>query len=571
MKKVIAIGTQSFEKMREQDNFYIDKTCFIKEWWENQDEVTLITRPRRFGKTLNMDMLNCFFSNNFENRADLFEGLSIWQEEKYQKLQGTYPVIFLSFAGIKENTYEGTLRMIKQTLSDVYNKFYFLLEEDVLNENEKRHFKAVCNEMDETTAALSLHQLSDYLQKYYGKKVIILLDEYDTPLQEAYVSGFWTKLVGFTRNLFNNTFKTNPYLERGIMTGITRVSKESIFSDLNNLEVITTTSDKYATCFGFTQQEVFESLDSFKMSAEKAKVKAWYDGFTFGKRTDIYNPWSIINFLDKGQYGVYWANTSSNGLVAKLIREGNQEIKQAMENLLEGGILCVQLDEQIVFDQLNRMRGSVWSMLIASGYLKIIKKDLDIITGICLYQLAITNRETMIMFQNMIVNWFNEDDAHYNDFIKALLHGNLKEMNAYMNRVALATFSSFDTGNHPSRQAEPERFYHGFVLGLLVELRGMYHLASNRESGLGRYDVVLEPLKPELDAIVLEFKVIEREEGEETLADTVQAALKQINEKKYDTNLLEKGIPAEKIRHYGFAFEGKKVLIGEDTGLLHFS
>ena len=570
MKKVIAIGTQSFEKMREQDNFYIDKTCFIKEWWENQDEVTLITRPRRFGKTLNMDMLNCFFSNNFENRADLFEGLSIWQEEKYQKLQGTYPVIFLSFAGIKENTYEDTCDKIKECIFVEYQRYKHILKYSMFDENDWNYFGQISENMSNVVATTAIKKLAELLFRYYGKKVIILLDEYDTPLQEAYVSGFWKELVGFTRSLFNNTFKTNPYLERGIMTGITRVSKESIFSDLNNLEVITTTSDKYATCFGFTQQEVFESLDSFEMSAEKAEVKAWYDGFTFGKKTDIYNPESIINLLDKGQYGVYWANTSSNGLVAKLIREGNQEIKQTMENLLEDKSLSVLLDEQIVFDQLDENQDAIWSLLLASGYLKVKSVTQDE-WGEWHYELLLTNKEVQIMFAKMIRGWFVKEKQNYNEFIRAFLEDNLKEMNAYMNRVALATFSSFDTGNHPSRQAEPERFYHGFVLGLLVELRGMYHLASNRESGLGRYDVVLEPLKPELDAIVLEFKVIEREEGEETLADTVQAALKQINEKKYDTNLLEKGIPAEKIRHYGFTFEGKKVLIGEDTGLLHFS
>ena len=286
----VAIGIQSFDEIREGNCFYIDKTDFIREWWESKDKVTLIARPRRFGKTLNMSMLEQFFSVDYNDRGDLFEGLSIWNDEKYRQLQGTYPVISLTFANIKEVDYESVRYHVCQMIADVYNKNSFLLESDVLNDADKNYFRSVTAEMSSIVATTAIHKLSDFLYKYYGKKVIILLDEYDTPMQEAYVNGFWDELVSFTRSLFNSAFKTNPYLERAVMTGITRVSKESIFSDLNNLEVVTTTSDKYATAFGFTEEEVFKTLDEYGYGDSKEEVKKWYDGFIFGKTADIYNP-----------------------------------------------------------------------------------------------------------------------------------------------------------------------------------------------------------------------------------------------------------------------------------------
>ncbi|MCI5509187.1 MAG: ATP-binding protein [Eubacterium sp.] len=564
MAEKVAIGIQSFGKLIDNHYFYVDKTYFIKEWWESGDDVTLITRPRRFGKTLNMSMLEQFFSVDYAERRDLFDGLSIWEDEKYHNLQGTYPVISLSFANVKEQNYANTRDKICQLLTNLYVKYSFLRDSDVLTDKDKKYFDRISVDMRDSDASLALYQLSDYLHRFYGKKVIILLDEYDTPMQEAYVDGFWNELVAFTRSLFNATFKTNPWLERGLMTGITRVSKESIFSDLNNLKVVTTTSDEYATSFGFTEEEVFTAMKKYGLGEETNKVKQWYDGFIFGKHKDIYNPWSILNFLDSGNITTYWANTSSNSLVGKLIREGDRKIKEKFEILLRGESIYSPIDEQIVYNQLNGNERAVWSLLLACGYLKVLsyEKYCDIPeTAQPQYELAITNLEVKLMFRNMISTWFSGAEADYNDFIKALLLDDKKAMNIYMNRVALSTFSYFDTGKNPSME-EPERFYHGFVLGLMVDLQNRYVITSNRESGFGRYDVMLEPKNPaEDDAIILEFKVHDADD-EDTLKETVQEALKQIEQKQYASNLIARGIPKERIRKYGFAFEGKKVLIG---------
>ncbi len=568
MAKVVSIGNQSFKTIRENKYFYIDKTYFIKEWWESADNVTLITRPRRFGKTLNMSMLDCFFSNRYKGRSDLFEGLSIWEEEKYRNLQGKYPVIFLSFAAVKAGNLEDAKKQIKMQIEDLYEENCFLLQGDILSEGEREQYLSVNADMDDVYAEKSLNRLCNYLSRYYGKNVIILLDEYDTPMQEAYLGGYWDEFMQFIRSLFNAVFKTNPYLERAVMTGVTRVSKESIFSDLNNLMVVTTTSNQYSTCFGFTEDEVFGALEEMGLAEEKGRVKDWYDGFAFGKDKDIYNPWSITNFLKKQKYETYWAATSSNELVGRMVQTASADVKKMMEQLIKGGTIEVTLDEQIVFDQLDKDEEAIWSLILASGYLKVenlIETDSEgDILDFPKYELKLTNREVRNMFYKLFKGWFGVISSNYNDFVKALLKGNLKEMNFYMNEVSLATFSAFDTGKHPSEKLQPERFYHGFVLGLLVELRNQYEVSSNGESGLGRYDVMLIPKKSDnadTPAIVLEFKVHDSDE-EKTLKDTVESALKQIEEKKYDIKLLERGIKKENIYHYGFAFEGKKVLIG---------
>ena len=565
MAKVVSIGNQSFESIREKDNFYVDKTLFIREWWDSDDAVTLITRPRRFGKTLNMNMLECFFSNKYKDRGDLFDGLEIWRDEKYRELQGTYPVIFLSFASIKQVRYDETVIKIKDELIRIYNEYDYIMKSGIYNANEKMQYQSVCVGMSDTVAQEALKNLSNYLSRYYGKKVIILLDEYDTPMQEAYVNGYWEELVGFTRSLFNSTFKTNPYLERAIMTGITRVSKESIFSDLNNLKVITVTSNEYSKCFGFTEDEVFAALEEQGLSSEKEKVKLWYDGFIFGESRDIYNPWSIINFFDEKKYKTYWADSSSNGLINSLVKTGSSYIKIMMETLLKGETIDVPIDEQIVFSELDYSEDAVWSLMLASGYIKVISSDE--LTGdrrkAVVYKLALTNFEIQLMFENMILRWFSPAKMETNEFIRALINGDIESMNDYMNDVALKTFSSFDSGKHTSEKKAPENFFHGFVLGLMVDQTENYIITSNRESGYGRYDIMLEPIdktNEKYPGIVIEFKVINPRK-ENTLEETVASALEQIEEKNYDAELIKRGVKEENIHHYGFAFKGKEVLI----------
>ena len=565
MGKAINIGGQRFQELREQDCFLVDKTYFIKEWWEKKDSVTLITRPRRFGKTLNMSMLECFFSNKYTGRADLFEGLSIWEDETYRKLQGTYPVIFLSFASVKAGNLEEAKIQIKQAIVRLYRNNSYLPESDCLSAEEKKEYRSISTDMSDALMSSSLNVLCEYMHRYYDKNVIILLDEYDTPMQEAYLQGYWDEFTSFIRSLFNATFKTNPYLERAIMTGITRVSKESIFSDLNNLEVVTTTSETYADCFGFTEPEVFSALDEFGMSDKKDEVKRWYDGFTFGNYRDIYNPWSITNYLRKGELNPYWAATSSNGLVSRLIRMASVDVKKKMEDLLKGQEIVVNFDEQIVYNQLDQDEDAIWSLLLASGYLKADQVEYRGKLNKPWYHLTITNLETESMFESMFVGWFKNQGANYGDFMMALTEGDMEAMNYYMNKVALATFSYFDVGSENGCDPEPERFYHGFVLGLIAERAATYEIRSNRESGFGRYDIMMIPHDPKTyPAIIIEFKVCGRIK-KESIEEAVQSALNQIKEKNYDAELLAQGIPADRIRHYGFAFEGKKVLIGTNA------
>lgn len=592
LMKQVAIGAQDFEKLRESNAFYIDKSDFIRQWWESADDVTLITRPRRFGKTLNMSMMECFFSVKYAGRGDLFEGLSLWEHDRYRKLQGGWPVISLSFAGVKAKDFQGAKDGIINAIANAYNAHYYLKNSEALTEEEKNNFDAFRDyiadpsehkEMADSLVAAALQKLSFYLEQYHGKKVLIFLDEYDTPLQEAYVSGYWNELVSLVRTLFNCTFKTNAYLYRALLTGITRVSKESIFSqfvtnsegiddlrthqcasdfDLNNLKVVTTTTDRYNTAFGFTEEEVLRSLEERNLAGEMHQIRFWYDGFIFGKKAGIYNPWSITMYLDMREYGAYWADTSSNILVSELIRTGTPELKIQMEELLTGGCIEVELDEQVIFEQLKKKKGAIWSLLLASGYLKPQERFFSEEKSKFVYRLKLTNHEVEMMFRDMIAGWFPEDKTAYGNFRKALLAGDLDYMNQYMNEVAQELFSSFDTGRRPSAKKQPERFYHGFVLGLIVDLTGRYHILSNRESGLGRYDVMMEPMRETDDAIVMEFKVFSRQK-DKTLAQAVKNALRQIEDMKYDAELMARGIPKERIRHYGLVFDGKRVLIGE--------
>lgn len=558
MAREIAIGQQDYAAIIEKNSFYVDKTFFIKDWWNDPTFCTVILRPRRFGKTLTMSMMEYFFSTKHAGRADLFEGLSIWEHEEFRALQGIYPVINITLADIKEKTHEGAINEIKLIIQSIFNSFTYLADSDKLTSIDKKRFEAHIENPAVESLARSLRFLSELLYKHHGKKVLIFLDEYDTPMQEAFSSGYWNEIVEFIKNMFNATFKTNPYLEKSLITGITRVSKESIFSDFNHVSIVSTLSKQYETAIGFTEEEVFAAMDEYGLT-EKEKVKFWYDGFNFGNHSAMYNPWSIINYLKYQEFKPYWANTSNNGLVSLVLRQASPELKMEMERLLDGKSIKTSIDEQLIFDTLTGGGEDVstYSLLLASGYMTgtLLVNDED--EGE-IYNIRITNHETRRMFKSLIKKWFSGRHNQYNRFVTALLAGSLEEMNYYMANVSSNVFSFFDTGINAA-----ENFYHAFTLGLMVELRDRYIITSNRESGFGRYDIMLEPRnKNSDDAIIIEFKVF-KEMHEDTLKDTAAAALKQIEEKQYAAVLMEKGISAEKIRKYGFAFKGKDVLIAE--------
>lgn len=557
MPRTVAIGVQSFAELRERGYFLVDKTSFIADWWHSADQVTLICRPRRFGKTLNMDMVECFFSNRYASRTDLFNGLDVWNDAGLRCEQGTWPVVSLSFSAAKGASAEAVVRRMCEQIARAWRQHRDDIDADSLGDQERDLLEGRTPFVDPMVAPNSLARLCELLEKSTGKRCIVLLDEYDTPLHEAWVGGFWHEVSEFVRAFFNSSFKSNPSMERALLTGITSVARESIFSDLNNPKVVSATSPEYATSFGFTQDEVFAAMEEFGLR-ERDQVKDWYDGFTFGGVSDIYNPWSITNYLDSGRFAPYWANTSGNALISKIVRESDADLKSDFEVLLSGGSVEKRFDEQVSFDELGRRPGAVWGLLVAGGYLRIETAGPDHADG---STLKITNREVALSFDGMVRGWFDAVSSRYNAFVRALLAGDLDAMNVYMNDVALDTFSTFDTGKRASG-LEPERFYHGFVLGLLVELRGRYLICSNRESGFGRYDVLLEPVDPKADdGIVLEFKV-HNPRKEATLEDTVSAAKQQIVDKRYASDLEAKGLAPERIHAYGFAFEGKRVLIG---------
>jgi hypothetical protein len=563
MAREIAIGEQDFGKVRRENKFYVDKTMFIKEWWGKGDAVTLITRPRRFGKTFMMNTIDYFFSVEHKDDSRLFEGLKIWEDEKYRQIQGTYPVISLSFANVKEDNYSDMVKSIESLINIEFEDKRYLLKGDLLSDNEKKIFNSIGSGDEIVRLKLSINYLANFMSRYYGKSVIILLDEYDTPMHDAYLNGYWKEASQFFKGFFNSTFKTNPYMERGIITGITRISKESIFSDFNNLEVISLTSDRYTTSFGFTEDEVFAAMDEFGMDS-KDEMKQWYDGFTFGKTKDIYNPWSVTKALNNNEYASYWVNSSSNSLMDSLIKEGNAQFKMQFEELLKGKSIKAYIDEEIVYNRLKSNKDALCSFMLAAGYLKV--ENVEVIGRLRkkLYTLTLPNMEVENMMNTLVGSWFRDEqvEVSYNGFLDALLSDDIDRMNIFMNRVAMKTFSYFDTGKKPSDEAEPERFYHGFVLGLIVDLEDTYEIKSNRESGFGRYDVMLKPLDLSDKAFIFEFKVKDIYDDESTLEDTVKNALAQIDEKRYAQELISLGIPSENIRKYGFAFEGKKVLIG---------
>jgi len=556
MPRVIPTGEQSYSTLKENNYFLIDKTLFIKDWWEGADRVTLITRPRRFGKTLNMDMLNCFFSTEYADRSDLFEEMKIWNHEKYREIQGKYPVIYLSFAGIKDTNLNESMRTINTVICNAFDCIRPFVSESCMTKTDIEFADNVKLNMDKVTAQMSLNFLCKMMFQKYGIKPVIILDEYDTPLQEAWLKGYWDEMMEFMRSFFNNTLKTNSYLGRAVLTGITRISKESLFSDLNNLRVCSLSSDDYSEYFGFTEEEVFASMDEYGRTS-KDEVKKWYDGFKIGDASDIYNPWSIIEFLKSGKFETYWINTSKNGLVSELISGGSGCLKEDFAELMNGNTIVKAIDEQIVFSDLYADDAAVWSLLYSSGYLKAVNTNEDE------YELEVVNYEVMKYFRKMIQKWFKNTGKNYNEFIKALINDDIETMEECLENLTVSMMSFFDGGNNESDKLLPEKFYHGFILGLIVDLKDRYVIESNRESGLGRADIIMIPKDTKKDdGIIIEFKV-RSQKREKNLDETVQSALDQIERNRYSQKLIDAGVSEDRICKYGFAFEGKNVKIGK--------
>ncbi|MCD8109664.1 MAG: ATP-binding protein [Clostridiales bacterium] len=555
MKKKIALGITAFEDIIGRNVFYVDKTYFISDWYGSADQVTLITRPRRFGKTLTLNMVETFFSNQYQDRGDLFAGLLISEDESLCAMQGTLPVINLSLADVKQDSYESMTAKMKRLMSDLYLRHRYLLRSEKLEEAEKRDFSNIVDRVITDEECMeAVFKLSGYMYRHYGKKVLILIDEYDTPMLEAYTAGYWEDAIAYARRMFHAAFKDNPYLDRGLMTGITRITQESVFSDLNNLRVVTTLSPVYETCFGFTDQEVYEALAFYGLSDKKQEVDDWYDGFQFGEHKGIYNPWSILNYLRDRKFAPYWVNTSSNALVGKLVREGSLRVKDEFEVLLKGESVVTEIDESITYAELAGDSKTIWSWFLTTGYVKIIRPQDD------RYKIRLTNHEVQEAFYKLVKKWFAQSYDEYTDFVRMLLIGNLEGMQRYMEKVTMQTFSYFDVGNASTENDKAEQFYHGFTLGLIADLNRTHILTSNRESGFGRYDVSVEPMDKTKDGMIIEFKVFDSGK-EETLSDTARRALEQIERMNYEADLRTRGV--RNIRKYGFAFRGKEVLISE--------
>ena len=564
MVKTIGIGKQDFASVIEDNCFFVDKTSFIKEWWDSKDDVTLITRPRRFGKTLNMSMLNCFFSNQYKDRSDLFDSLSIWEDEDYRKIQGTYPVIFMSFASVKADNLGDAKIQIKAQIEAVYKRHRYLLEGDTLTADEIADFEGTNTRMGDAESGLKLNILCEYFHRYWGKKTIIILDEYDTPIQEAYLHGYWNEFTAYIRSLFNATFKTNPYLERAIMTGITRVSKESIFSDLNNLEVITTTSEKYATSFGFTESEVFTALDEAGMSDQCDVVKKWYDGYHFGN-VDVYCPWDVINFAKKlvfdtsARPSAFWINSSGNDMVKRFVDKADQTTRDEIEKLVAGGFVEKQLRLDLTYDEIDNTIDNLWSVLFTTGYLTTAGEVRLPDSESYAYKLVIPNKEVREVFVLQIQEWFKAVVAKDDDTMKllsrAILDKDEKQIARQLNIVMSRMISILDTKASDDMK---ENFYHGLLLGLLRGSNPGWLIKSNRESGDGFSDILIKPEDPDA-GIVIEVKYAKEMKN---LDAACEAAMTQIKEKRYDEALRDEG--RCDILAYGIAFCRKRCrVVGE--------
>ena len=560
IQKRIQIGTSDFKELIENNNYFVDKSLLIKEFIENGAKIILTPRPRRFGKTLNLSMLRYFFDiRTKEKTKDLFLGLNIENEKDIMKLKGEYPVIFITFKNQKHLNYNEFVDGMRVLIFNLYREHEYLLESDKLTELDKREYKKVLNEeINVAVLQNSINDLMYYLNKHYGKKVMLFIDEYDVPIQEGYVRGYYDSMIVLIRNLLTSALKDNLYVEKSLITGILRVAKESIFSGLNNLQVNTILGFKFCDKFGFTEEELKELLEYYYLKEKSEDIKTWYNGYVFGGKV-IYNPWSVLNYIDNNEAGFmpYWINSSSNDLIKRLLLKGDKDMKLELEDLMEGKAISKVIDDNIVMSEVEDSNQNVWSFLLMSGYLKAVKTEN--IEGLLNCELEIPNKEVDIFYENLIEKWFQETmtNQKYELMLTMLITGEIEIFSGIFKDFVINNLSYFDiTGK------EPEKVYHAFVLGMLISLSEKYEVKSNKESGYGRYDVMLIPKDTSKIGIVMEFKKID-DFSKTTIEEATTAALKQIEEKKYSQELIHRGI--KNIIKLAIVFKGKEVKITQSN------
>ena len=545
-KKAVPVGIEDFERIINEDYYYVDKTMLIEELLINRAPVTLFTRPRRFGKTLNMSMLKYFFDvKNKEENKKLFENLKIYNSE-YMSEQGKYPVIFISLKDLKGDTWEECLKRLKLFIFDLYAEFEYIREK--MNEWDKRKFEKVLYEKEDADYIMSLKFLADSLYKYYGEKVIILIDEYDAPIINAFDKGYYNEAINFFQTFYSSALKTNNSLKYGVLTGITRIIKEGIFSGLNNLKVDTILNKKYSEYFGLLESEVIEMLDYFGMKYKIEEVKEWYNGYLFGE-SEVYNPWSIVNYIDNGEIKAYWANVSGNTLLENMLDHAGESVYDDLKRFTDGESIEKYISDGTTIKSLLSNDDEIWQLLLYSGYLTKAKNQ-EKESDSNIYNLKIPNKEIRKYFGNMFLNRFFGTEVKTNILIKALENGDIKKFEKTLGEIMINMLSHFDLDK------EMEKIYQVFMIGLVGFLMGKYEIISNDESGYGRYDLAMIPIKSNEKAYLMEFKISKTKKGMEERAEK---ALKQIDEKKYDTKLKARGI--KNILKIGVAFYGKEVKV----------
>ena len=549
-KKAIPVGIENFEDIIKDNYYYVDKSMLIEDILVNRAAVTLFTRPRRFGKTLNMSMIKYFFDvrNKDENRK-LFEGLKIFGSE-YMKEQGKYPVIFVSLKDLRADTWEDTFENLKSFISDLYAEFEDMRE--IMNKRDKIKFDKIFYEEEKGDYETSLKLLSNYIYKYYGKKVIILIDEYDAPIINAFDKGYYNEAINFFQVFYSSALKTNDSLKYGILTGITRIIKEGIFSGLNNLKVDTILNKKYSEYFGLLESEVIKMLDYFEMKYKIEEVKEWYNGYIFGDKR-VYNPWSIINYVDNGEIKAYWANVSGNTLLENMLDQAGEDVYTDLKRFTDGESIEKYISDGTTIKSLLSNDDEIWQLFLYSGYLTKAKEQIEIdetLEYTNIYNLKIPNKEIRKYFGNMFLNRFFGTELKTSILIKALESGDIKKFEKTLGEIMVNMLSHFDL------DSEMEKIYQVFMIGLVGFLMGKYEIISNNESGYGRYDLAMIPIKSNEKAYLMEFKISKTEKG---MTSKAEEALKQIDEKKYDTRLKARGI--KNILKIGIAFYGKKVKV----------